>query len=380
MFAMHISQEQRLEKAVSKLLSEPRLTALCGVMMIGKKEVCDRTPTASTNGRDEKYGREFIDKQTDAQLRAVVMHEVGHKMDRDVQTWYELWCKDPKRTNQAADYKVNLWIKDEIDAGVDAQFWTDPPPLLDERFRGMNLLQIFNALEDQSGGDGMEDHDWEDAQQMSDEELEQLTQDIDTALRQGQIIASKTGNAHDLVEQLIRSKVDWQHAMREFITDQCAGSDYTSWAGVNRRFIGSDIIMPASFSDAAGDVIVAIDTSGSTTGPVLGQFLGHLQAVCEQIKPRSVRILYWDTAVRRDEYYSDDAYGALAQTTKPAGGGGTDAACIPQYIAEHGYNPKAVLVLTDGYVSSWGTWSHPLMWCVVGSNRQPPVGKVVYVE
>ena len=83
--------------------------------------------------------------------------------------------------------------------------------------------------------------------------------------------------------------------------------------------------------------------------------------------------------MRREEYYSDSAYDALVHSTKPKGGGCTDASCVPEYIAEQGFNPKAVLVLTDGYVSSWGRWSHPLMWCVVGSKAKPPVGKVVYV-
>jgi hypothetical protein len=29
-------------------------------MMVGKTSVCDDIPSACTNGRDEKYGREFI--------------------------------------------------------------------------------------------------------------------------------------------------------------------------------------------------------------------------------------------------------------------------------------------------------------------------------
>jgi predicted metal-dependent peptidase len=384
MFPQQLTEEQRLEKAITKLMSEPRLTALAGVIMIGKKQVCNKTPTASTNGRDEKYGRAFIHKQSDKQLRAVVLHEQGHKMRRDLITWRALVMRNHRRANRAADYVNNLWVKDEIAAGVDAQFWDEPAPLLDERFRGMNVQQVFNILEaeedDDETGDDLGDHDWDDAHDMSEEEMRQLDEDIDTALRQGQMVAAKTGNASRFVGELLRPVVDWRTVLRQFMSDQCAGSDYTSWASPNRRYIGSDIIMPASFSDAAGDIIVAIDTSGSIQGVMLDKFLTEVKSVCETVQPRSVRILYWDTEVCRDEYYANEALAQLTQSTKPAGGGGTDAACVPAYIAQHSYNPKAVIVLTDGYVALWGSWSHPLLWCVVGSKRVPPVGKVVYVD
>lgn len=392
MFSHNLTEEQRLDKAVTKLLSEPRLMALAGVMMIGKKEIRDSIPTACTNGRDEMYGRRFVSGLSDKQLRSVVMHEVGHKMTQDIVTWLPLFKLDAQRANQAADYVVNLWIKDEIGAGVDAEFWASPPPLLDEKYRGMTVAEVFRKLPPSNGGsggggggggsgDGLEDHDWEGAQSMTEEEQRQLAGEIDTALRQGQIIAGKSGNASRAVEEILKSKVDWREALRNFVTEQCAGSDYTSWGAVNRRYIGSDVVMPATFSDSAGDLIVAIDTSGSIGTEILSKFLGHVQAVCEQVKPRSVRILYWDTKVCSDEFYSDTALDALVTSTRPKGGGGTDAACVPKYIQDKGYTPKGTLVLTDGYVVSWGHWEHPVMWCVVGSNKTvPPVGKVVHVE
>lgn len=382
MFYTTLTEEQRLEKAMIRLMAEPRLSALCGVMMIGAKHVCDKTPTACTNGRDEKYGRRFVRTLSDPQLRAVVMHEVGHKMMRHLITWRHLWERDPDRANRAADYVVNQWVDDEIKAGVNAQFWTTPAPLLDPQFKGMNVQQVFNLLSAGQDGDAdLGDHDWDDAKDMSEQQQRQLTEDIDSAMRQGAMAASKSGSpTNKFVDELLRSQVNWRDGLREFLSELCSGSDYTTWARPSRRYLGADLIMPSGVSEKSGQLVVAIDTSGSIDAKSMGQFLGELQGLCEQLQPSSVRLLYWDTKVRADEQYDADSYDSLVHSTKPAGGGGTDAACIPQYIIEHALDPQAVVVITDGWVHSWGQWAHPLLWCVVGSKRRPPVGKVVYVE
>jgi predicted metal-dependent peptidase len=91
--------------------------------------------------------------------------------------------------------------------------------------------------------------------------------------------------------------------------------------------------------------------------------------------------LYWDTAVCKEEVYLADEYANLVQSTKPAGGGGTDASCVPMYMAEHSIKPEAVVMLTDGYLGGdWGQWSVPVMWCILNNrSANPPVGKAVHI-
>jgi predicted metal-dependent peptidase len=74
-----LTVEQRLSKALVAIMGSPKYTALAGVLMIGEKIVND-TPTACTNGRDEMYGREFVEGLTDAELRGLVLHENYHKL------------------------------------------------------------------------------------------------------------------------------------------------------------------------------------------------------------------------------------------------------------------------------------------------------------
>ena len=69
MFMQNLTEEQRLTKAVVAIMSHSGFVALASVMMVGKREVTDDplVPTACTNGRDEKYGREFVKKLNDAE-------------------------------------------------------------------------------------------------------------------------------------------------------------------------------------------------------------------------------------------------------------------------------------------------------------------------
>ena len=131
-----------------------------------------------------------------------------------------------------------------------------------------------------------------------------------------------------------------------------------------------------------GELVIAIDTSGSIGARELSQFLSEVKGICDNVHPEKVRLLYWDTKVCADETYAGVVLDNLAESTKPAGGGGTNVECVPEYMTAQGIKPQAVVVLTDGYLGgSWGQWSSPVLWCIVDNKHaSPDVGKVVHVE
>ena len=84
-----LTAEQRLEKAVMSVMAHDKYVGLSSVLMVGDRTVSDTVPTACTNGRDEQYGRTFVDGLTDPELRFLVLHECYHKMYKhsdDVET------------------------------------------------------------------------------------------------------------------------------------------------------------------------------------------------------------------------------------------------------------------------------------------------------
>ena len=108
-----LTEEDRLTKAVVRILGEPKYVAMAGVIMIGSKTIGEEVPTAYTNGKDEVYGRKFVEVLSDAELRGLILHENYHKLYRHLTTWKNLWDIDPELTNMACDYVINIKIVDE---------------------------------------------------------------------------------------------------------------------------------------------------------------------------------------------------------------------------------------------------------------------------
>lgn len=389
-------EERKLKKAKITLMRTPEFVHLGGVMMAGKTKVDDTVPTAYTNGRDEVYGREILKWMNPKEIAFVVLHEVMHKAKRDLVTWHGLFKIDPQCANQACDYVNNLIL---VNADPDEKYISFPQKdgkhfgLLDRRFEGMNTKQVFDILrkeKEESGGsgsgEGFDEHDWEGANGMTDEEKEGLAREIDRALRQGQIAASKMagkgkGGLDRAIGELLKPKVDWKAMLREFMTSTCNNKDTSSWRKPNRRFIGHDIYMPSLIGEAVGRVVVGVDTSGSIGGTILDRFLSEVKALADEVKPEAIDLLYWDTNVARHEVYDAGSMSALVTSTKPAGGGGTDPSCVTPYLKEKKIKPECIIMLTDGYIGrDWGQYDVPVLWVVVGNNEVSPVGKTINVE
>lgn len=384
-----LTAEQRMYKATTDIVGCEEFVALAGVLMIGTKQVSETERTASTNGRDERYGRAFVDQLSDAEFRFLMLHECYHKMYRHLTTWKHLDAINPYRTNCACDYVINhkLSTTDAYKRG-----WIAMPKggLLDEAYANMDTQQVFNLLPDDmqppeggsGNGAGLDEHDWDGAQEMDAQESEALAREIDEAVRQGAIMAGKmgTGGLRDITE-LLEPKKDWKELLRDFVTSTCAGKDYSTWRKPNRRYVGMDMLMPGSISEAVGEIVLAIDTSGSIGQRELNNFLAEVKGIAEQVKPEKVRVLYWDTAVCREEVYLQDEVENIVKSTKPAGGGGTDVRSVNLYMNEHGIKPECVVVLTDGYLGSqWGTWSVPVLWCIQGGRMTAPNGVTVHIN
>jgi predicted metal-dependent peptidase len=189
------------------------------------------------------------------------------------------------------------------------------------------------------------------------------------------------GNQSRALGELVEPKVDWREQLRDYINSLADGKDVSTWQKVNRRWLQHDMYMPSTLSESMGRIVIAIDTSGSIGGEALNEFLSEVQAICINVQPELVDLLYWDTEVASHEIYGRDKLGDLVKSTKPEGGGGTDPSCIPAYIKDKGLKPECVVVLTDGYVGGWGTWEHPVLWAITGGYKPTPsVGKAIYVS
>jgi predicted metal-dependent peptidase len=400
---MKLTVEQRVQRAHVWLMKHPNYCLYSGIFMLGKTSVEDDVPTACTDGRNTKYGRKFMDTLPESEVRGVVLHENLHKAFRHLTMWKHLYKKNPTIANMACDYVINLMINDSDKEGRDVKL--PDCGLLDEKYRGMDAATVYRDLMKQAedkgtitiktvgdqqgkevpvenvGEGGMDGHDWESAEGMSNEERETLARDIDQALRQGAILAGKmSGNVPREIKDLMESKVDWREALAEFITSFCIDKDISTWRRPNRRWVGQDVYMPSVYGESVGRIVVGVDMSGSIGPKEIGQFLGEVRTICERVKPEAVELLYWDTKICQHETYEQDQLDNLLSSTKPRGGGGTDPQCIVDFINARKMKPECAVILTDGYVGSWGTgWSCPTLWGIT-TDRVSEVGKSVKVS
>ena len=407
MFVTNLTAEQRLSRAVVTIMGNPRYAALAGILMIGERTVVDDHATAYTDGRDEGYSRAFIEQLNDAELRFLVLHENYHKLYRHLHIWRWMYEEDAELANMACDYVINLKLVDDNADGFATMTGALTCGCYDDKYRGMDAAQVYRELREddprknlQGQGDGtgagttgddntgvgqqsFDEHKWDDAKELSEDEKRELAKEIDEAIRQGALAAGKLGNGMDReMQELLKPQVNWREVLRDFVTDTCSGSDYSSYNKLNRRWVHLGIAMPSGVTERVNELTVLCDMSGSIGQREQTIMLTEVAEVCKTVKPNKLRILYWDTDVRRDEVYEMDQIEEFAKSTKPAGGGGTDIEPVARYMQEHGINPDAAIILTDGYLfGSWGQWACPTLWCILDNkSAKPPVGKTVHIK
>lgn len=387
---MATSQETRLKKAHVALLKHPETALYSGVILMGKSSVDDENFTAYTDGFNKRYSREFISKLSDEELRGIVMHENLHVALKHMQRFIREFKDNPHLTNVSADYVVNDIIMNFTDKNI-CKLPTGA--LYDKQFHNWSVREVYEYLKkEQNNKDSstnvesmkpLDEHDFGNAKQMTTEQVAEQAGKIDRALREGGILAGRMGaKIPRQISDLLEPKVNWREVLRDFVTSASRGSEEYTWRRFNKRLMANDIYMPSLENETVGELIVAIDTSGSIGGAELTEFASELASICESVSPARVRVLWWDTEVHAMQTF-DDNYTNIASLLKPEGGGGTHVSCVAEYINQHKLNAEGVLVFTDGYVESDIKWdiTTPTLWLVTQNRSfEPPSGKVVKKE
>lgn len=395
-----LSAEDRITKARAKIMRDERFTAISPILMIGSWQVVDDMPTAATNGRDVFYGREFINGCDDRLLRFVVLHEYFHVMLMHMTTWAKLDKEDKQLSNIAKDMVINNMLKAMDPSEQFLTIWENA--YCDPQYAGLDTGEVYRRLRQNpppwggggkgSGpkgqqfdqhqpavGDGGGD-EGEGLAPLTEAEAEEVAKAVDTALRQGALIAGKTGAGMSRdIASLLDPVVPWQDVLREWLTNTAKGGDLSTWARPARRWLGQDLYLPSRYTEAVNRIVIGIDTSGSIGDDALRRALTEVASACETVCPQMVDVIYWDASVVAHEVYEGERVQDIAKATKPKGGGGTDVRSLFDYIDRRGLNPDAVIVFTDGFTPWPAGLKHPTLWCISTKGLRAPVGETLYV-
>lgn len=302
-------------------------------------------PTAATDYLKIYYNAKFIESlQSHEVVTFVLAHEMMHII---LKHGIRRGARNPVRWNIAADHAINLQLK-----AAGFRLWDKC--YQDPKYEGMSAEQIYELLPEEDGsgqvGGGMGadivDGD-DDAGQMDAATVAQIEQTINQRVAQAVSQARMTGKMpaglDRLINGILNPPLPWQQLLREFMTSSSRNDE--TWSRRDRRF--QDCYLPTRWSEAMGEIVLIVDTSGSIGPEELSQVGGEIMEIAESVKPERIRVVWADSEVAGEQVFE----AGEPLDLKAQGGGGTDMRVPLQHVEQ--YNPIVTVLLTDGY-TPWG--------------------------
>ena len=378
-----------IQDAIEEIcIREPLFTSL----VLGLKPVQDNKncPTLGTDGENLYYNTEYMEKLTDEETCAVVLHEVLHC------AFQHIWRKENRemmRWNIATDYAINTI--------VDETFKLPKGTLLDQKYYGMPAEDIYEdiELEKVEGQSWCDKHGWEGQGEdgkgkggllrpfqkkkkpqegMSDAEKQAKWKDImDRSLLRN--YGQTAGSLRRQIEKTHYVPVlDWASLVASLLSED--ENDYT-FSQPDRRFLDSDTVIPSQYSmDNLKDVVFAYDTSGSITEEDLKAFYHETLALFDNFSSLTGWIAVCDWILH--SFSEADTKRGYADFNF-MGGGGTSFHPVFDEIKRRNMKPKALFYFTDTYGDfPYEEPEYPVFWLVRSQvddeyPREVPFGEVI---
>jgi len=389
--------QDRIDKVKTALIiRQPFFGVLCS--MLPWNEESRWCPTMATDGMRFYWNREFVNSVTDSQLMGVMLHEVFHVIYLHCDKT-RVGSRDRDIWGMAVDYVVNLEIIDDVG------YQLTEGCLYDTQFKEMTAEQVYDKIKNDPscigmktihicscggmGGDGNSDGNngpggdsfgqgggakdknsvcpkcggmgGFDVHVFGDVDEAEIREKVLTAFE-----AAKSSNSQGtipagiqrLIKDMRKAKVRWEKLFHRFVGSAFAKDDY-SFTRPNRRFDMNETYMPSLRSPIIGDIVFAVDTSGSMGDEDLAQIVAELKKLNGFVE--KITVMSCDAAVHEvvEINKMEDVVGKITL----GGGGGTDFRPVFDEVQKRGIRPEVLIYATDTY----GTWpdkapQYPVMW------------------
>lgn len=350
-----------LDRAKIKLMQNPNSTFITTVLFSLKFSWNASIPTACTNGLNLQFNPDFFMKLSEAERVGVLVHEAWHVAfqhmtrvgDKDFRTW-----------NIATDYVINNMLDDN-------GFALPEGGLLDHQYDGKTSEQVYDIIHNDPSKQpsnfpmDMENMSGQGDSQVDKDQAEKIEQEITDILVKANTQArmnqddpgSIPGEIQVALDKLLNPKLPWHQILHRFM-DGLAPEDY-SFRKFNRRFL-PEFYLPTLFSEALGEITVAVDTSGSITDEQCTEFVSEINGIKENLNPQKLTVLDFDTSIKAvHELDQDDS----VQNVSFHGRGGTDIKEVLEWGKEK--KPNCLVIFTDGYFFMYDIDPEiPVVWII----------------
>jgi predicted metal-dependent peptidase len=345
-----------------------------------------------------------------AQLGFVVLHELGHilmlsgarRNGRDMHLW-----------NCATDYAINRMIMDIRHPWSRGPLYGPPDGeypqlglvgvLLDSRFRGQVAETIYERLAREmvepgttitirlQNGEGTGETTIDDVQNhgggvdihlpfaLSEEDYERVTEAVEGAVQawsRGKKRGNLPGEALRVIKRIEGEPVHWETILAQRLGHQFGGAEWDT-RRPNRRWLSYGFIAPSVQREEPGNLVVAIDTSGSMDTRALGRFMAQLDRLAE-LAPDTTLIVC-DSIIH--DVVQPQALRSYLQRGKLPGGGGTNHRPVFDWIAHSGLKPALFVGITD-LASRFPEQPppFPVLWLTPTRHAKAPWGDVLVTQ
>lgn len=388
--------EQKLTTArIGLLLKHPFFGNMATRLKLVKAD--DWCETAATDGRHFFYNTRFIDSINNKECEWLFGHEVLHNV------FDHLLRRDsrvPELFNIAADYVINLVLKDEKLGSQIAN------TLYDEQFRGDATEEVYDKLfkdckqitgktmeelaemlcDEHIDGDGGKDGNKDDsgAPRLSEAERQAIKDSIKESII-ASAYAAGAGNVPAgvarYISELTEPKLNWREILRQQIQSTIK-TDF-SFMSPNKKGISGGFVIPGMKKDEALELCVAIDMSGSISKEMAKDMLSEIKGIMEQYNEYIIHVWCFDTQVYGYETFRSDE-GANIESYECKGGGGTSFNVNWEFMKDNDIEPKLFLMFTDGFTcDGWGDENYcDTIFCIIknGTKDDAPHGVTIRID
>lgn len=321
------------------------------------------------------YNPKEFSKLPYKQVAGVVLHELLHiifmhslrKGTRNHQGW-----------NIATDYAINSVV-------IAMDYLLPKGCLLNDAYKGKTAEEIYDLLLLEQGEQTKENGKKEQGQspcsgQQGFDDLlpfpedggagEQHVKEMIAAAHTIHQMAEKgdlPGGLEVYIKNLLKPKVHWQRELARYAGETLCHEEY-SYRRFNRQYLPLDILAPTLNNLCVGNVVIAVDTSGSMTTDQLTQFGAEIRKLAT-LADECV-VITADAEVHQ-VIKTRDIAGFLAKMTFK-GRGGTDHRPVFEKIIELKLQPELFIGLTDGdttYPEKAPGFN--VLWCLTKENKTP---------
>lgn len=343
---------------------------MCGMDILWNKEI----PTACTDGLKMEINPDWFESIPELTRPTILMHELRH-----IGYLHPLRAQGlhHKKFNFAADYAINIQLKDE------GYSFDGVEPLLDPAFRNMSAEEIYDLLPDpppEGKGKGCWSDNPDDQDMIQPEDPAQL-EELIQAVHAAAMAQERTGYSSKevtAISAMIRKRnqpvVNWKAELQDFAQDKAkTGLNYTKR---NRRY--RDVILPARGKRGRLlELDFFFDVSGSVTDAMEEQMLAEINFIHGVLKPKALNLIQFDTHIQRVQTFKA---GASLNEIEIIGRGGTHLECVAEYLKKS--RPAGAVVMTDLDCPVMSIVENvPILWlCINNPTATVNQGRLIHIQ